>query len=94
MGEPAGGFVTLTVELFEPEPGPFPAKGAAPFAFAGVLLFHNVAATPKPAMSTNRMIKNGRYRFIQTKNVPRRVAFRDRRRLLLESKRAAAPATR
>ena len=94
MVEPAGGFVTLVVELFEPEPGPFPAKGAAPFEVAGVLLFHKVAATPKPATSTNKMIRNGRYRFIETKNVLQRAASRDRRRLPRESTRAEAPATR
>ena len=91
--ELAGGFVRLEVELFEPGAVPFAVNGAAPFEVAGVLRFHRVAVTPKPATSTNRMIRNGRYRFIESKNGPRRVAFRDRRRLLLESKHAGARAT-
>ena len=92
--EPAGGLVTLAVEFGELVPGPFDEKGASPFEIAGVLLFHIIAATPRPATSTTRIIKNGRYRFIQIKNVPRRAAFRDRRHLPRESTHAAVPATR
>ena len=63
--EAAGGFVTFVFELFEPELGPFPANVDPPLDVAGVDLFQSVAATPSPATSTNKMIRNGRYRFIE-----------------------------
>ena len=78
MLELAARVVSLAVELFELDDDP---NGDPPFEFTGVLRFQRVAATPTPATSTNKIIKNGRNRFIQIKNVPRRAAFRDRRRL-------------
>ena len=56
----AGGLVTFVVELF-----PFPANVEPPLVVAGVDLFQSVAATPSPATRTNRIIKNGKYRFIE-----------------------------
>ena len=77
MLELAAGVVSLAAELFALVDDP---NGEPLFEF-GVLRFQRVAATPTPATSTNKIIKNGRNRFIQVKNVPRRAAFRDRRRL-------------